>query len=48
VFVAFGPDVCLRAIVFAFGLGINESSSSVKKKKQKGNLNFYLKTLHNT
>jgi len=29
--VAFGLDVCLRAIVFAFGLGIYGSSSSVQK-----------------
>jgi len=34
VFVAFGLDVCLRAIVFAFGLDINGSLSSRSKKRR--------------
>jgi hypothetical protein len=35
VFVAIGLVVCLRAVVVAFGLVINESSRSRSKKKKK-------------
>jgi len=37
VFVAIGLVVCLRAVVVAFGLVINESSRSRTKKKKKKN-----------
>jgi len=42
VFVAIGLVVCLRAVVVAFGLVINESSRSRSKKKKNRDINVVI------